>query len=331
MIARADHAVGVTDRQSSRHRASVHSRSPGWIEPLLVWCLFGVVAIEILVTYSRLPAKVLYNVSGSGPTLGASRFLTFLSYPVALAAIVILLFLLDRPLSRPMTALALLAVGLCATGLFFVRQSNLNGRPVNAIAAAGVVMALVLTLVAPRLPARSPERTRGGAFRLVLALLLLVLAVPVMAADLGFYLDRVPVLGWLYQTGALRREPGVKGLHVAVHHGHHEGFDGVLLAWSTLLLWPCLALTTHRRRAGLFGAFLVVMLCYGIAVAAGDFWLEQIVKRGWVSWQLPDVLLPGLTWGWAGLLVVSAALWAILVRPHLPPARADRGLHAGAL
>ena len=333
MIARADHAVGVTDHQSSRHRASVHSRSPGWIEPLLVWCLFGVVAVEILVTYSRLPAKELWRVSGSGPLGGASRALVFLSYPIGVAAIVILVLLLDRFRDRPRRVLALAAIGLCAVGLAFVRLSSWDARPVNAIAAVGVGIAFVLTLSVGRPPGRAAHRRwdRGDWIRLALAVVLLVMAVPVMAADLGFYLDRVPLLGSLYETGALRSQPGRAGLHIAVHHGHHEGMDGVLFAWSALLLWRCIPTVANRRLRALFGALLALLLCYGIAVAAGDFWLEQIVKRGWVSWQLPDILYPGLTWGWAGILVVSAALWAILVRPHLPPARADRGLHAGAL
>ncbi|HST14477.1 MAG TPA: hypothetical protein VLJ44_06460 [Gaiellaceae bacterium] len=43
----------------------------GEVEPLplevaLVWALFLLDAVAILVTYSRLPAHELYNVSGSG-------------------------------------------------------------------------------------------------------------------------------------------------------------------------------------------------------------------------------------------------------------------------
>jgi hypothetical protein len=332
MIAQADHPVGATDRQPSRHTASVHWTTRGWIEPLLVWCLFAVVSVEVFVTYSRLPTKELWRVSGSGPLAGASRALVFLSYPVGLAAIVILVLLLDRFRDRPRRALALVAIGLCAVGLAFIRLSSWDARPVNAAAAVGVGIALVLTLAVRRSPGRPADGRwdRGDWIRLALAVALLVMAVPVMAADLGFYLDRIPLLGSFYETGALRSQPGVKGLHIAVHHGHHEGMDGVLFAWSALLLWRCIPTVASRRLRALFGALLALLLCYGIAVAAGDFWLEQIVKRGWVSWELPDILFPGLTWGWAGILVASAALWVILVRPHLPPAHADPGQRAGA-
>jgi hypothetical protein len=247
-----------------------------------VWALFGLVAVAILVTYWRLPASVLYHVSGSGPAGGAGRVLVFSNFPVALAAIAVLLVLLDRLRTRRRRALAVAALGMCAVGPMFVDVSDLDARPVNAIAAAGVAIALALTVAAPS-PSRPVQRSRsrrGDRVRLALALALLVVAVPAAAADLGFYLDRVPLLGGLYETGALRREPGVEGLHVAVHHGHHEGMDGVLLAWSALLLWPCLWTISRRRLRALLGAYLPLLLSYGAAVALADFWLEQVVKRG---------------------------------------------------
>src|SRR5262249_40438433 len=60
-----------------------------------IWLVFAVVAFEIAVTSSRLPARELYHVSGSGLEGGASRVLVFSNYPLALVAIAILALLLE--------------------------------------------------------------------------------------------------------------------------------------------------------------------------------------------------------------------------------------------
>ena len=60
------------------------------LEIVATWLLFAVVAVEILVTYSRIPADELYHVSGGGLSLGAGRALVFANFPVALVAIVVL-------------------------------------------------------------------------------------------------------------------------------------------------------------------------------------------------------------------------------------------------
>ncbi len=312
---------------------SARPRPRGSIAPFAVWALFGIVAVEVFATYSRLPARELWRVSGTGLEGGASRVLVFLGYPVALVAIAILLLLLDRLPTRRLRLLALLSIGLCTVGFAFVRTSNWDARPVNAIGAAGVVLALLLTIAARRSHGR-PTPTgwdRGDWIRLALAAVMLVIAVPVMAADLGFYLDRVPVLGRLYETGAILHEPGVKVAHDAVHHGHHEGMDGVLFVWSALLLWRCLPTVANRRLRGLFGASLCVLLCYGAAEAFGDFWLEQIVKRGWTNWTF-DVSYPALTPAWGILLAACAVLWAVTVWPGVRgPRPPSAHAHAGRL
>jgi len=51
------------------------------------------------------------------------------------------------------------------------------------------------------------------------------------------------------------------------------------------------------------------VLVYGVMVAANDFWHEQLVKRGTTSLMLPDVITPGLTWGWGMLLAAAALLY----------------------
>lgn len=278
-----------------------------------VWVLFAVVALEVLVTYSRLPVRELYHVSSDGLAGGLSRVLVFLNFPLALVAIPILAVLAERLPGRTVRVTA--AVGVVLSAAVFwpgvVKQSDLDARAVNAIAALGVLVALSLTVVAARRLGRPPRpvRQRGDVPRVIVAAVALVLALPWIGADLGVSFDGIPVLGTLYQTAELRSQPNVPGLHPAVHHGHHHGMDGVLLVLSALLLSRLrpLVKTTWLRRT--LGAYLALMFCYGVGNIANDFWLEQIVKRGWTTWEIPDVTTPKTSAAWGLILLAAAALW----------------------
>jgi hypothetical protein len=164
--------------------------------------------------------------------------------------------------------------------------------------------------------------------RIAIIPVLVALALPWMAADLGFSFEGVPVLGTLYQTGELRTQPNVPGFHPAVHHGHHHGMDGVLLVVTVLLLSRLLPSVRARALRGVLGAYLTLMLCYGIGNIANDFWLEQVVKRGWTLWEVPDVTEPKASVAWAVIVLAAAALWALLV---LPTVRRSRPGSGGAL
>lgn len=283
-------------------------------EVVAVWLLFAVVAAEILVTYARLPVAELYHVSGSGLAGGASRALVFLNFPTALVAIAILALLADRLPGRLAKLAALVGIVMCAAVFWpgVVEQANLDARLVNAVAALGVMVAFALTAVSWRLG--SPERwTRrpGDRPRVLVAALLLVLAVPWLAADLGLSFNGVPVLGTLFQTGELRRQPGDPTFHLAVHHGHHHGMDGTLLVVTALLLSRALPGVRRGWLRGLLGAYLALMTCYGLGNVANDFWLEQVVKRGWTGWEIPDVTTPKVTVAWGIVVLSAAALWAV--------------------
>ena len=302
-------------------------------ELLVVWLLFAVVGLEIFATYWRLPARELYHVSGSGPAGGAGRALVFLNYPTALVAIAVLVLLADRLASRLATAAAAVGVGLCAV-LFWpgaVDQADLDAKYVNALAGVGVLVAVTLTLVAGRrlgAPAR-PERQRGDRARIGIAAAALVLALPWLAADLGLSFNGVPVLGTLWQSGEPRTQPGVPGVHPAVHHGHHHGMDGVLLVLSALLLSRLLPAVGRRTRAAV-GAYLALMLAYGIGQIANDFWTEQVVKRGWTSWQIPDVTRPQASAAWGVIVLGAALVYAVAARrPHGPDPAAAAPLGSG--
>jgi hypothetical protein len=153
----------------------------------------------------------------------------------------------------------------------------------------------------------APRRVRGDRLRVVLAALLVFFAAPLIAAELGFYLDGVPVLGWLFETSRLTSEPGVQGLHHAVHHGQHHGWQGTMVALSALLL-------SRLPRPRVLDPYLALMLAYGIGNLVNDDWLEQVVKRGWTQHRVPSVLVPAANWGWAAVLAGAVAVWLLWFR-----------------
>ena len=293
------------------------------LEIAAVWTLFAVVTAEILVTYSRLPAHDLYHVSGSGLRGGASRALVFLNYPLALVAIAVAAFLYPYLTTSRERVVASIGVVLAAAIFWpgIVDQADLDARWVNVVPALGVLTALGLTIAAARRlrPSRPAARHAWDRLRVLVAAAALVLAVPWLVADLGFSFGGVPVLGTLYQSGELRTQPHVPEPHPAVHHGHHHGMDGVLLVLTALLLSRLLGdVRSTPLRLGL-GAYLALMLCYGAGNIANDFWLEQVVKRGWTDWEIPDVTTPAVSRGWAVIVLAAAVVWTIGVRSSRRP------------
>lgn len=277
----------------------------------MVWILLGIVAAEIVVTYARVPAPELYHVSGSGLGGGASRALVFLNFPVALVALGVLAVAYGRLQGPARRALAIAAALLCAL-LFWpgvVRQSDLDARWINVPAAVGVGLAVALTLTVRGGPTGP---LRGDRLRVALAAVVIVAALPWAAADLGFFLDGVPGLGRLFDTGpSPARQPGLPPFPAAVHHGHHHGMDGVLLTVSALLLSRMLPAVRGRVLGPASAAYLGLMLAYGLGNVANDLWLEQVVKRGWTGWQIPSVLEPRPSWAWATLLAGTVLVtWA---------------------
>jgi hypothetical protein len=298
------------------------------LEVAVVWTLFALVTVEVFVTYSRLPARELYHVSGTGLEGGASRALVFANFPTALVALAVLLVLAEH--ANPL--LVALAAVLCAPVFWpgVVSQANLDAKPVNAVAALGVFLTLALSVA--RI-ARTSWR-RSDAARVAIAAPLVLVALPWFAADLGFFLNGVPLLGRIFRTGTHRhRIAGLPPFPPAVHHGHHHGMDGLLLVLSALLLSRLCPAVRNRGLRAVLTAYLALMLCYGIGNIANDFWLEQVVKRDWTSWEIPNVLEPRATVAWA-TIVVAAALLAGLAwryagggnRTHTPLRESDTGV-----
>jgi hypothetical protein len=264
------------------------------LELVVVWTLFVVDALAMLVTYSRLPARELYHVSGSGLTGGLSRVLVFSNFSTALVAIAILALLADRTSDRRVWVAAIAGVILCAAVFWpgVVKEADLDARPVNALSALGVLVALVLTWFAARDGTAWSPRRRGDLARVVVAVVAVVLALPWISAEAGFFLDGRP----------------------QVHHGHHHGLDGVLLLLSALLLSRAVPSMRRRGLRIATGMYLALMAVYGFAIAANDFWFEQIVERGWTSWTIPNVLYPKASIAWALIVLGAAVLYAIATR-----------------
>jgi hypothetical protein len=66
------------------------------------------------------------------------------------------------------------------------------------------------------------------------------------------------------------------------------------------------------------------MFCYGIGDIANDWWLEQVVKRGWTLWEVPDVTTPKASVAWGLIVAAAALLWILLVLPTLRSPRSGQ-------
>ena len=62
------------------------------------------------------------------------------------------------------------------------------------------------------------------------------------------------------------------------------------------------------------------MLAYGLANIVNDFEIEQVLKRGWTSWEMPSVLQPAVSLPWLGIVLAAAAAWILYDRASTSPA-----------
>jgi hypothetical protein len=293
-----------------------HAPGPGLREVCLVWGLYLFVAAEIFATYSRLPVHELYHVSANGRAAGAGRALVFLNWPVALAAIPMLAVVAAHARSRTIWRLPVMAALLCAAVFWpgVVDQADLDAKWSNAVAACGVALALgltVSTLVRWGLGPRT--RAPGDRLRLGVTVVLFLVALPWLVADLGFLIGRWPVLGSIYYSDEWYASFGHARVHRAVHAGDHHGLVGVLLVVTVLLLSRTLGALGPKLRA-FVAAYLAVLLFYGLANIANDFWLEQFVKRGVTNWEFPSMVVPSASLNWLILLLLAVLAYALLFR-----------------
>jgi hypothetical protein len=307
-VAREDESLAAMDARP---------QSRGLTEIWIVWALFGLATVAVFETYWRIPPEELWKVHNSGFVGGAGRAFVFVGFSPALAAVAVLPIVADRLEDRRAHILAVIGFVLCA-GVGFQTPSHLDPKWSNIWSVVAVALAVLLTAWAARRGRPEPVRTtRGGdATRLVLGVVTLLWATPYIAAELGFHLDGVPFFGWFFQTGKLAPEPGSGHLHATVHYGHHHGLDGLLLVATALLLSRLLGGIRRAPLRVLTGGVLALMLVYAWTNLVNDLWIEQVVKRGWTSWQVPDVLFPSLSLAWAAMLLAAAALYAAFFAPR---------------
>jgi hypothetical protein len=294
-------------------------RRGGQGEALAVWAVWLLTLLAVVVTYSRIDAAELYNVEGNGLGLGLSRAAVHTNWPFALVAIVLVLVAM-RDLPRRAWWIAGPAIVLCATMPRFVSQSHLNARWENLIPGVGVALALGLAVAAIRRAGPSFQpRLPGDRVRIVLAVVVLALSLPWIAAELGFHLPGAVFMGQeLFRTADGH-------LEAAVHLGEHHGWHGSLLLLSALVL-------SRVQAVGRLRIWLLVgtaaLAAYGAVNATQDFWQEQLVKRGTVDWAIPSALYPGLKpVTLVTVLLAGLAAW-LLQREHAIFAREQAILRA---
>lgn len=294
-------------RESPSARAQGTSRSSN-AEPLAIWALLALVAACVVATYARLPTSELYHVSRSGAAGGFSRALVLIDFPFALVAVALALIAFDSLRTRLAAVMALGSVLLSATVAWpgVVDQADLDARTVNAVPALGVVLALALTIWAARLTAPAfAKRLPLDFARAVLAVCIIAAALPWLFAEAGFSISSVPGLSSVFLGDQIRTAGGGETLQV-VHLGHHHGADGLYLVLSALLLSRVLIRLGRIRP--LVSAYLALMLAYGLANFTQDFWTEQVVKRGWTKREIPSLLHPSLSLGWAAILLLATCV-----------------------
>jgi hypothetical protein len=246
---------------------------------------------------------VLYNVDRSGDLAGGlGRTLVLLNFPLALGAIAL------AAIAGGPRLLVWAAIALCAVTALpgVVDQDDLDARWINVVPALGVALALGLTVAAVRRAgAGFAHDVSGDRLRIVLGVLLLLLALPWLAAEAGFYFPGDVFMG---EELPPVRDEGI----AAVHLGFHHGTAGVLLALAALAL-------SREPRTRALAAYLSLMLAYGLGNAFQDGWNEQLWKRGSVDQHIESVLRPDLSVGWLTILAGAGAIYWFWFRPARQP------------
>jgi hypothetical protein len=266
------------------------------------------VLLALIVTYARLPLDRLYRVDENGFWGALGRAVVLGNWPITLVASAVALIALDA-LPRRAWWVAGPALVLCALIAVpgVIHEKDLDFRPVNALPAIGVALVLGLTIAAARRAgtAFAPRRRRDS-WRIAAAVIVLLLSLPWVAAELGTTFPQ-----GIFLTTKLGRDSD-GSLIKAVHEGHHHGWDGALLVLTVLLLSR--VRLRSRRLDRTLAAWLGGLGAYGLVVATQDFWLEQVVKRGWADWQIPDAIRPSGSWIWLVTLGLGAAFAVLGLR-----------------
>ena len=270
-----------------------------------MWALCGVIALAILVTYSRIPHEKLYHVSGDGLLGGLSRVVIFVNWPGALIASAVLGIVVERT-RRPLVALVALVLCLVIFIPGVLDQADLDAKWINVVPAIGVLLVFSLSVAAARSGGvggwGSP---RGDRVRIAAFAVLGLVSLPWFFSELGFYIP-----GGVFLASEVH-----EGL-AAVHLGEHHGFVGLQVIAAMILLSRELPRLNVGWRRTALAAWMSGLIAYGLGNIANDAWGEQVVKRGWTDFGLPSVVRPSVNWLWLVVLAVGAAIF-VLQRRYL--------------
>lgn len=261
-------------------------------------------------------------MSQTGLRGGLSRALVFLGWPTGLAAFPVLAITLDRILAsgrnrRVAIGLALLAFSLAATILIpgVLEEADLDAKASNGLAAAGVVLVAVLAIWGARTigtDGATPTQ-RSDRVRVLVGTVLLLVSLPWLFAEIGIFIGDIPPLGHVYRSEQIWTSPEGETVP-SVHLGHHHGMGGMLLVVTALLLSRELVRMRPTALRTSLAVYLSLLMAYGIGNIANDAWYEQVVKRDWTDWAIPNVIRPGFTWMWGLLIVVGTGIFFMLDR-----------------
>lgn len=308
-----------------------HMNRPGLTEVAAVAGAATALTTAVVVTYSRFPAERFYHVSGHGISGGAGRALVFLNFPLAFVAIAVVAIIASSLLAtgsvgerRWFAGAAIVAAALCLVAGWpgVVRQSDLDAKPVNVVPALGVAIVVTLGVIAVRRNGLSRSRAWRGIDTVGAAVggVLVVLGLPWIFAMVGVYIADVPVLGRLFESNDVTSGQDV----LQVHLGDHHGFDGLFLALSALVLARVVGTLRPGWLDRALSWYLAFMFVYGLANMFQDFWGEQIVKRGWSTYEIDSMTVPKISAQYGLIVAATIVVWLLVFhRPatHQPIAR----------
>lgn len=274
------------------------------VEVWATWALWGALLLALGVTYTRLDPSELYHVSNDGLAGGLSRMLVQANFPVALVAIALILIAIDSLPARAWSVGAP-AIALCAVTALpgVVDDGDLDARWINVVPAIGVVLAIGLTVAAFQRSDRATDRAAPSlqldGVRKAIVVITVIVSLPWILADLG----------WYAPDGLFIMERPITGsdgnASPAVHLGHHHGFDGALLVISAALLSRVRLRSSKLAMATTL--YVSLVFAYGAVNALQDGWNEQLVKRGWADWEIPNAVHPSLEPTWLVIVAIAAA------------------------
>jgi hypothetical protein len=289
------------------------------LEAAIVGGICLVVTLAVFITYARFSVEEFYNISKTGWSGAAGQAIVTLNYPVAFIALALLSIAVSsliavREHPRMIVLAAITAAALCLVAGYpgVVKQSDLDFKPVNLLPAVGVGITTVLVAMAIRQRGFGPAGPwqPSDTVAAVVGALFLFGGLPWVLGVAGFYIESVPLLGRIFMSRGT--ENGVEEIYV--HLGTHHGFSGLLFLISALVLRRVIGLLQPFWLDRALSAYVAFMLAYGIANFIQDGWYEQIVKRGWSSYDIPNTTVPALTPVW-GLIVLGAVVfWFVMFR-----------------